>query len=340
MARSGRPSILPGLAIGHWTFSSLGNERGREDEDRGEAQSLDGRREFTSDPRSKSRLLGYPLSMRYLLPCLGIGLGCLSLAAQAIPSPQGKSKPPAARQPAAKTAAKAAPKAKTPVERKGRRAEYLERLARLPRHDAGESLTLATWCKRNGLFPEMRASLAPILDIDPDHPEARALLGQLKVGRHWMPKAKAYKAMGYSYDKGVWRSPAEMRSLHRLTARQRHMTKVAAQLSKLARGLVDQNQKRSEKARDAFQALARKEKLPQLGYEAEKAWQRARFFWKEHRSSSSADRVRGMIEMRAQMTRLLGFGTHSISLGTGSPVNIQLPRTRSVVIGTTVPFGR
>jgi hypothetical protein len=37
-----------------------------------------------------------------------------------------------------------------------------------------------------------------------------------------------------------------------------------------------------------------------------------------------------------QHVELLGLDTVPVSLGVGSPVRIQLPRTRSVSIGTTV----
>ena len=52
------------------------------------------------------------------------------------------------------------------------------------------------------------------------------------------------------------------------------------------------------------------------------------------------ERVRGASAIRAQVTRLVGFENDTTGLGTGSPVTLQLPRTRSIGIGTSVPFGR
>jgi len=283
--------------------------------------------------------------MRCVLAFLGICIGCLPLAAQTIAvrsltalQAQGRRATAEVRRSDAQGDQRQGDQKNEP--RSGRQSEYLVRLAALPRGDIQASLALAAWCKKKQLFPEMRACLAPVLDEDPDQAEARALLGQLKVGEHWMPKAKAYRAMGYSYYKGAWRSPAEMRSLRSEAAKKRHRSKVRSDLGRLARILVGPDDKRSEKARDEFLAVVRREKLHRLGYEAEKAWYRARRFWKEHRGALVRDRVRGTIAVRAQMSQLLGFQNVTTSLGTGSPVTIQLPRTRSIGIGTTVPFGR
>ncbi len=261
--------------------------------------------------------------MRHFPGYLWIGLLGAGLAAQAVPVQKLQ---------AMQTRAK--------VPRAERQTEYLLRLKALPKNDTRASLALATWCRKKRLFPEMRASLAPVLDRDPDQAEARALLGHLKVGQKWMPKAKAFKAMGYTFHRGTWRSPAEMKALKEALVRKRHLARVSSTLSKLARILVGPDDKRSEKARDDFLVLVRQEKLHRLGYEAEKAWYRARKFWKTHRRAVTYDRIRGTIAMRAQMTKLLGFQNYTTSLGTGSPVTIQLPRTRSIGIGTSVPFGR
>jgi len=278
--------------------------------------------------------------MRCVLAFLGFCLVCLPLAAQTIAVRSLTALQAQGRRATAEERRSDAQGDPRNEPRSERQSEYLVRLAALPRGDIQASLALAAWCKKKQLFCEMRACLAPVLDEDPDQAEARALLGQLKVGAHWMPKAKAYRAMGYSYYNGAWRSPAEMRSLRSEAAQKRHRSKVRSDLGRLARILVGPDDKRSEKARDEFLAVVRREKLHRLGYEAEKAWYRARRFWKEHRGALVRDRVRGTIAMRAQMSQLLGFQNVTTSLGTGSPVTIQLPRTRSTGIGTTVPVGR
>ncbi len=63
---------------------------------------------------------------------------------------------------------------------------YAERAAALKPDDADGHLQLARWCRGQGLEEEARAALLKAVDIDPDHAQARADLGHLKVDDAWV----------------------------------------------------------------------------------------------------------------------------------------------------------
>ncbi len=72
---------------------------------------------------------------------------------------------------------------------------YQQAAAALGR-DAGAHVRLASWCEAHGLIAERHKHLGIALEIDPDHPAARGLLGELA-------------------DKGEWRMPAVVIDDHR-----------------------------------------------------------------------------------------------------------------------------
>lgn len=109
----------------------------------------------------------------------------------------------------------------------------------------------------------------------------------------------------------------------------------------LAHRVVAPDPMSSRRAKEELQGLVRGGDLALLGYEAEKAWCKAREFWKRYRMVHARDSMLGTIEIRAQQSRLLGMDTVTTSLGPAGQVRLQLPRTQSTSIGTTVtvPLG-
>jgi len=55
-------------------------------------------------------------------------------------------------------------------------------------------LRLANWCKQNGLRDQARAHLTQLLEIFPDHAEARRRLGFRRVGGAWMSERELQEA--------------------------------------------------------------------------------------------------------------------------------------------------
>lgn len=74
-------------------------------------------------------------------------------------------------------------------------------------------LALAQWCKERSLTKRRKAHLAQVLRLDPDHDEARRLLGYTYVEGRWMTPEQRRLARGYVRYRGRWRLPQEVELL-------------------------------------------------------------------------------------------------------------------------------
>ncbi|MEC8336738.1 MAG: hypothetical protein VXZ84_01195 [Planctomycetota bacterium] len=82
-----------------------------------------------------------------------------------------------------------------------------KRVAAIDSVDA--QLELAEWCRKNRLKQEQKYHLNQVLEIDPDHAEARGLLGYSLVEGTWMTREEKMKSRGYVRDGGRWVLPQE-----------------------------------------------------------------------------------------------------------------------------------
>lgn len=73
--------------------------------------------------------------------------------------------------------------------------------------------TLAEWCRTNGLSEARRQFLQRVIELDPDHAEARRLLGYGKIDGKWQTRDEAQTARGYVKHKGKWMLPQEVEAL-------------------------------------------------------------------------------------------------------------------------------
>ncbi len=87
---------------------------------------------------------------------------------------------------------------------------YRRRDAAIADGDTAARLRLAAWCGGQGLPASARAQYERILADDPDHAEARRALGYRRHQGRWMTEDEIYRARGYVWSDGAWRSPAEM----------------------------------------------------------------------------------------------------------------------------------
>lgn len=170
------------------------------------------------------------------------------------------------------------------------------------RRDVERCYRVAVWCRERGHDQEMRAQARKVLALDIDHEGARTMLGFVRVDDRWV------------------RSPV---TSEWVTAFQES---VNADL----RRLVSAEKPVRDAARTELLLTARIEGLSDLARHVERI----------HREADRAfERV--AVEVRAQSSTLVGQRTVGVSLGTGSPVRLQLPELRSVRIGTTavIPTG-
>ena len=79
---------------------------------------------------------------------------------------------------------------------------------------------LADWCRDHHLMRQRTSHLARILELDPNHQKARALLGFTFLNGRWTTKEDYHHAEGYEFYKGRWRTPQEIELIETRTKRE------------------------------------------------------------------------------------------------------------------------
>lgn len=73
----------------------------------------------------------------------------------------------------------------------------------------------AQWCRTHRLVPQRKAHLERIVELDPDHADARRALGFVKIQGRWTTQNEHMQASGMVRYKGSWRYPQEVELLER-----------------------------------------------------------------------------------------------------------------------------
>jgi hypothetical protein len=69
---------------------------------------------------------------------------------------------------------------------------------------------LAEWCVKNSLSKQRNAAMERVIELDPDHKQARMGLGYSFLNGKWMRRDEWRKANGYVLYKGDWKLPQEI----------------------------------------------------------------------------------------------------------------------------------
>jgi hypothetical protein len=90
--------------------------------------------------------------------------------------------------------------------------EYEKIRPRYPDTVEGQ-LALAEWCRENTLLSQRKVHLERVLELDPDHEEARRLLGYFPRDGQWTTQKKVMEDQGYVLYRGRYRLPEEVKLL-------------------------------------------------------------------------------------------------------------------------------
>ena len=113
-----------------------------------------------------------------------------------------------------------------------------------------EQWKLAEWCRERLLIEQRQRHLRRILELDPDHKEARRALGYDQFDGRWMTQEEVMIGRGYVRHGGKWMLPQEIQ----LEEEQRTIELAEKQwMQKLERWLSAGG---GEKGREAYQAIA------------------------------------------------------------------------------------
>lgn len=74
---------------------------------------------------------------------------------------------------------------------------------------------LAEWCLNHHLLSQRKTHLERIIQLDPDHAEARRGLGYSQVGGQWKTQKEIMVARGFEWHRGQWRLPQEIDLMER-----------------------------------------------------------------------------------------------------------------------------
>lgn len=72
---------------------------------------------------------------------------------------------------------------------------------------------LSDWCREHDLPAERKIHLRRVIELDPNHVEARRLLGYSKMDGQWMTQEEWMLKQGYRRYKGQWKLPQEIELL-------------------------------------------------------------------------------------------------------------------------------
>ena len=94
------------------------------------------------------------------------------------------------------------------------------------RHAAAQTATvesqwaLAEWCRKAGLKQQRAVHLEQVLQLDPNHANARRALGYSQIKGEWIRPADYQQREGYVRYKGKWRTSQEIQLIKEREARQ------------------------------------------------------------------------------------------------------------------------
>lgn len=87
--------------------------------------------------------------------------------------------------------------------------EYVTRSRQIPA-SVEAHWDLAEWCRVQLLADQRTEQLELLLDLDPDHPEARRILGHVRHNGQWMTRDELMASRGYVRHKGKWITQQEL----------------------------------------------------------------------------------------------------------------------------------
>jgi hypothetical protein len=104
---------------------------------------------------------------------------------------------------------------------------FLVRHAALSKGDVAARLALADYCREHQMFARERELLREVLQIDPNHTQARVRLGFVRGERGWLTRDEQLASQGMVKQAGVWLSPEQAARL-----RQAELERETAELAR------------------------------------------------------------------------------------------------------------
>lgn len=114
---------------------------------------------------------------------------------------------------------------------------------------------LAKWCRENRLRDESNAHLERILELEPNHTDARSLLGYRSENGQWITRDQLMASRGMVMYRGKYRTAQEIGLLGKKNEHDENAGDWRSQLRRWYRRLSDRQPERVREARDKFLAI-------------------------------------------------------------------------------------
>ena len=142
-------------------------------------------------------------------------------------------------------------------------AEYRRRTPTVP-NTAPAQMTHALWCRDQGLAEEAERHLRRVVEIEPDHSEARRLLGYQRVGAAWMTRDEILAARGLVRWRGEHRTPQEVQLLEEQAQREAARAEQRRRFRALRSAAEASDPQRRDEAFAELKRLAEPDAVPDL----------------------------------------------------------------------------
>jgi hypothetical protein len=93
-----------------------------------------------------------------------------------------------------------------------------QRRARLEARDVAGRMALANYCRDHGMSAREHELLREVIELSPDHAEARARLGYVRDGGGWTTREQSLRAQGLVQHEGRWLTQQQVLEIERLRA--------------------------------------------------------------------------------------------------------------------------
>ena len=120
---------------------------------------------------------------------------------------------------------------------------------------ADSQFALAQWCRDNGLGNELRTHLARVLELDPEHEEARRLLGYQHINGQWVTRGELLASRGLVRHGGDYRTSQEVALVERAEQAEETARQWNLRLRNWRNDLSKNNNEVARTAADAFASL-------------------------------------------------------------------------------------
>lgn len=141
--------------------------------------------------------------------------------------------------------------------------EYVTR-ARDIEHSVEAHWTLAEWCQTHGLQEQREEQLLLLLKLDPDHDDARRMLGHVQYLGNWVTRDEWMAARGFVKHKGRYVKPQERDRLVKSKAERIAETAWYPKIRLWFKWATGRDRDRAAEARAKFEALNDPDAVPAL----------------------------------------------------------------------------